>query len=422
MAGFNPQTFYDSSFQYTNNGLYNGFNYPGPNDSDWEILLAVDLAANGIGDWFTLDDPVKGLLDNATYLLAGEVLVDITRWVRNLSVSRGRSRRIGTFTAGSCSFVLDNRDRIFDPLMIGSPFYGSIVPRKEVRVFYKKQTVFIGNVQDWDYSYNVNGDSVAIPSSIDALAYLSRLKYPARTEIAEYATARVGRVLDAVGWPAAGRIISVLPFADAYLHTDVHGDVSALTYLQSIELSDLGALFVNKNGLVEYRSRRVWDDSSQATFGIGGIPFSNIEVTYETDAMTNLVSVGYDASSTNVYTDTPSQDAYGELSTSFSTLLADTSEADMFGDSYIASFKDPNYYIQSVSVNILGVGTTFVSTLLSLELRDTVEVIFRPNDTGVPQIYELVIDQIEHQVSPGRHVMKFAMSPPFIFVPDEVGI
>ena len=31
------------------------------------VEIAFDLSANGVGNWFTLDDPLKGVLDNTTY-------------------------------------------------------------------------------------------------------------------------------------------------------------------------------------------------------------------------------------------------------------------------------------------------------------------------------------------------------------------
>jgi len=54
-----------------------------------KVEIAFDLAANGLGSFFTLDDPVKGKLDNTLYVLGGDVLVDVTNTVRQVSVSVG---------------------------------------------------------------------------------------------------------------------------------------------------------------------------------------------------------------------------------------------------------------------------------------------------------------------------------------------
>lgn len=424
MSGFNPTTYYQSSSLYNNAGLYDGFRYPGENDSEWVIELAVDLAANGVGDWFTLDDPVKGVLDNATYLLAGDVLIDITRWVRELSVTRGRSRQLQKFTAGTCRITLDNRDRLFDPLMAGSPLFGSIVPRKEVRVTYRGQKVFTGNVEDWDFAYDLSGESLAIASAADAFAFLSRQTYPAATETAESGVDRFNGVLDIIGWPLDARSIKGDLAASSPMGPDVHGDVATLDYLQKVELSDLAYSYATRAGKLEYRTPAVkpYSPTYAATFGETGIPFSGISVAYEVDQMVNEISVTY-VGGTATATNATSQTEYGMLTSSYDTILENATQATEFADAYISSFKDPSYYISNLTINGLGVSTSDLSSLLSLELADPVRVLFRPNDTGLEQDYGLVVQGISHNVTTESHFITLQMAPPIIRLDlPDVGI
>ena len=53
---------------------------------------------------FTLDDLVRGVLDSAE-LGGATPLTDVTSDVQSVSISRGRSRDLDTFTTGSCSAV-----------------------------------------------------------------------------------------------------------------------------------------------------------------------------------------------------------------------------------------------------------------------------------------------------------------------------
>lgn len=424
MSGFNPTTYYQSSALYNNAGLYNGFRYPGENESEWVIELAVDLAANGVGDWFTLDDPVKGVLDNATYLLAGDVLIDITRWVRELSVTRGRSRQLQKFTAGTCRVTLDNRDRLFDPLMAGSPLFGSIVPRKEVRVTYRGQRVFTGNVEDWDFSYDISGDSIAIASAADALAFLSRRTYPAATETAQTGVDRFNAVLDVIGWPSDSRSVKGNLAASSPMGADVHDDIGALEYLQKVELSDLAYSYATRTGKLEYRTPAVkpYSPTYEATFGEGGIPFSGIAVAYEVEQMVNEITVTY-VGGTATATSATSQTEYGMLASSYDTILENGTQATEFADAYLSSFEEPSYYISNLTVNGLGVSTSDLSALLSLELADPVRVLYRPNDTGEEQDYGLILQGISHDVTPGSHTITLQMAPPIVRLDlPDVGI
>ena len=42
-----------------------------------KVFIAFNLETLG-GEYFTLNDPVKGLLDNTTYPLVGDTYVDVT--------------------------------------------------------------------------------------------------------------------------------------------------------------------------------------------------------------------------------------------------------------------------------------------------------------------------------------------------------
>jgi hypothetical protein len=68
---------------------------------DTTVRIAFDLAAGGAGNFFTLDDPVLGELDDAPFGLAGDILEDVTAEVRSVSVRRGRSRELERFQAGA---------------------------------------------------------------------------------------------------------------------------------------------------------------------------------------------------------------------------------------------------------------------------------------------------------------------------------
>lgn len=77
------------------------------------VFIAFNLTASG-GTYFVLNDTVKGKL-NSTYVLGGDVLVDVTNYVASVSVSRGKSRELDRYTAGNASVTLHNDSRIFDP-------------------------------------------------------------------------------------------------------------------------------------------------------------------------------------------------------------------------------------------------------------------------------------------------------------------
>jgi hypothetical protein len=80
-----------------------------------------------------------------------------TTKLRSWQIKRGRNDTLDTFQAGTASFVLDNRDRRFDPLIAGGPYYGKLKPGKRVRLVVRyggvDYTRFDGYVDGWPQTY-----------------------------------------------------------------------------------------------------------------------------------------------------------------------------------------------------------------------------------------------------------------------------
>lgn len=410
MSGFDPRRTYETPDRvYNNDGLYNGWEYKGPNNTDWIVELGFDLSANGIGDWFTLDDPVKGELDNTTFLLTGDVLVDLTRYVRSIDVRRGRSRDLEKFTTGTCQVVLDNRDRLFDPLLENAPFSGQIVPRKQIRIRYLGEPVFTGNVDDWDYDYSAT-DAVATVKAVDGFQYLATRNVPEQTMTTELTSARVTHVLDEVGWPADARDIDT---GSASVGADVVGDgVNALAYLQKVELSQNGLFFIKSDGILRFETS-YYGTLHPAEIGDNGIRFQDIDVTYGSEELINRFNVGFLSGSTTVrltVDDTVSQAAYGVFEQDIDTLLSASLTAQALGESLLFRYGQPQYRVDAVNFDIRAASTSDRSQLINLDLGDRITLQWRPLNVGAPVSRTVLVDGITHQVRAKSHTMSLQLT------------
>ena len=90
-----------------------------------EIGFDLQEASN----FFKLDDSLRGEL-NSSYVLAGEIFYDVTAYLISISIDRGKNREVDVYDPGLANVVLQNRQRIFDPLFTASPFYGQIIPKR----------------------------------------------------------------------------------------------------------------------------------------------------------------------------------------------------------------------------------------------------------------------------------------------------
>lgn len=382
-----------------------------------KVEIGFDLSVSGVGDWLTLDDTTKGVLDGTTYTLAGEVLVDVTDSVRSVSSNRGRSRTLEKFTAGGATVVLDNRDRAFDPMETSSPYHGQIVPRKQLRISVRGRNLFTGNIEDWSWDYTTGNDATATVDAIDGFAVLAQANLTPGTATAQTTSARISAILDDVGWPATTRVIST---GDATLAADVIGDSdNALSYIGTVETSENGAAFINVDGAFTFLSRSDLQDFSTGglTFGTGGIPFVEYAAASLTEEMKNQVSVTWSAGTavggTAVASDAASQAAYGVFDASYDTLLADGTQAQTLADFLVSVYKNPTYRIDSITVALHGITQAEADQVLALELGDIVQVVWTPQGSGDVISQYVVIDSIEHSAVPLAHTVTFKLSQSF---------
>lgn len=378
-----------------------------------KVEIAFDTAANGLGNFLTLDDPVKGQLDTSPYVLSGDVLNDVTQYVRNVSIKRGRSKTLEKFTAGVANIDLDNRNRYFDPLYTGSPYYGNIGPKKQVIISEGTAVLFTSNIEDWDYSYSISGDSVATVKTIDGFAVIAPTILAQGTAVSQLTGARVGAVLDSIDWPTTARTIST---GQAMLNADIVGEnVNALAYLQQVELSEPGALFIGKTGNVTFKDRNdLQTYTSGVTFGTGGIPFVEISPIFGTEEMLNLASVTYYGGSAVAGTVTAanvtSQGQYGVIDQTFDTLLNTSADAQAFADWQVAIYGEPLYRVDRLTVRLSALGTAQLAQVLNLELGDAVQVSWTPNNVGSAINQVVTIDGIDYTGTPSVQDITFTMS------------
>ena len=377
------------------------------------VQIAFDLSATAGVNFFTLDDTDKGVLDNTAYLLGGDVLIDVTQYVRDFTVNRGRSTTLQHFTAGQANVTLDNRTRIFDPTYAAGTYYGQILPRKQIVIDRDSETIYTGLVEDWNFNYDVSGQSLAEVSASDGFTLVANQTRTAGTATAQATGARVAAVLTEIGWPLTQRNISV---GQAMLDADVvAADENALNYLQKVETSEPGALFIGKAGDFTFRDRAdLQTYTSGLTFGGTGIPFTGMGVVFGVEELLNVSSITFTAAGviagTAIATDAASQTAYGTIDETIDTLLASSADATALANWRVGTLSQPKYRIDAITISLEGCTPAQVLQVLDVELGDVATVTWTPNSIGSAISQIVTVDQIAHDATPDRHDVTFTMS------------
>ena len=379
-----------------------------------KVEIGFDLTDSPIGPFFRLNDPIAGRLNNTEFTLAGTIFYDVTEYAEAITIRRGKSRLLDKFEAGTLSVVFNNTNRYFDPTYTASPFFGNIVPRREIRISVDSVYQFWGTINDWNLDFQPEGKQTATAIATDGFAILSNQTLSSRTNSAEAAGDRINTILslDEVDWPLDNRDIDT---GAQTLGADlIADDANVLSYLQRVEQSEPGRLFIGKSGDLVFRDRTIAPTSATlvdlADDG-SGIPFQILSVQYGSELLYNEIVISSAITSgTAIANNSTSQGEYGVKNYTQTDLLMSTTEAAQeIADYYAGKFGEPEFRFDRIEVKLDELTAGQKSEILDLELGDVVSVLFTPGFAPAISKYAEVI-QIENVISPTSHVVRFGFS------------
>ncbi len=382
-----------------------------------QVLIGLNVVDTSLTPFFTLGDP-----------RLGGGLFDVTNKVRSIRISRGRSRDFSSFPAGEASVTLNNFDRAFDPVFEDSPFYGSIIPRRELQILSNGELIFSGWIDDWNLFYSKTGESLVDAVATDATSILAKQSITGFTPTAQLSGARIDSVLSRpeIAWSASLRNINN---GNSTMGTQpVPDKTPVLSYLQNIASSEPGSLFIDKEGEVTFKQKfapsGVDDLIVFAQDSDTGLPFDNLQVVYGTELLYNEVVASREGGGTAIASAIESQSVYGirELKIDGLLLSSDEQLIDLVVD-YATTYSEPEYRFESLEVKVHKLEPEDKNRVLALDIGKVTQIQFTPN--GIPPAITRFVEiiRVDHLVSFDEHIMtlgfKSLETAPFI-LDDEV--
>jgi hypothetical protein len=240
---------------------------------------------------------------------------------------------------------------------------------------------FYGFIDDWDLSYEIGGNNIATMKVSDGLGLLAKQAVADQTMPTELTGVRIAQLLSEPGinYPGPQRSIQT---GVKFLGNDVSSGANALSYMQQIATSELGQLFVAKDGDITFldasQNNPLVSDSVQTFADDGtGIPFTTLEVAYGTEQLTNALTVTY-PNGTETAINQDSVDAYGVSSLGVETLNQNNTDALYLAEYYTTRFGEPQYRVDTITVNVLSLSDANQTAVLGLDLGNVVTVKFTP--------------------------------------------
>jgi hypothetical protein len=190
-------------------------------------------------------------------------LVELTSYVQQVSVRRGRTRVTDSFDAGSASVSIIDRNAIFSPDNVLSPLYVAgvnyVKPLRQFRITATFNSVeydlFNGYTNSYDYEYEqgIQAGRVTISAS-DAfrLLNLATINSITSASLSEPSGTRIGKLLTQIGVPNG---LQSIEEGDSVVGPDPTGARSALEAIQQLESTELGAFFIRGDGVFAFKAR-----------------------------------------------------------------------------------------------------------------------------------------------------------------------
>lgn len=364
---------------------------------------------------FTLNDATKGVLNNATYKLGGVVFVDVTNRAYTTSITRGKNQALGRYNAGTCVVVLDNELAEFDPTIPGPPstqypYAGQIIPGRRMRVTVGTELIFFGVVQDWDLAYPLDKRATASVLAADAFSQLANRTLATTTFGSNLSSTMLTAVLDTaeVAFDPARRDIQT--GITTLQSTTVTVGQNALTFLQQIESSEPGSLFVSKEGFLTFRSRRynpTYSGAITITDDGTSITPRDIGVEYGSELLYNRASITRTGGTTQVTDNATSQASYGIFAYNEEGMLMSTDTVALsFSQYYANTFSQPVFRPRLVTIDMAAQTGNNQGLVAALDIDDLVLIKFTPPGGQLISKY-MNISGIKHRIAAASHVLDF---------------
>ena len=297
-------------------------------------LFTVELGLASSSDSFTLDltqlSPATApAVDAPLGDDLGYVWTDVSDHVlEGLTFRRGASRGQGPFwryEAGTASVTLDNLDGRFDPLNLSGPYVSAgvseIRPNLPVRISAvigsTTEVVWVGVVDSVDLDYTSTTYSTVRFACVDGVAFLQAADLPELTTpvgAGDTVAARLARILDRVGWPAAARDLD--PVTANTLQASTLAQSAWADILLAAD-SDAGYVWFDRDGRLVYRTRGAIPASPSLTFSssatTAGKDFSAVTITRDVQQVYNSVSLARKDGTAVTVEDVDSQALIGQV-------------------------------------------------------------------------------------------------------------
>ena len=364
------------------------------------------------GTPFQLDDAFYGVLTTAGRgVLGGIAMADLTSLVESVNITRGRSRQLDQFNSGSATIAFNNDSQILNPSNTSSPYYPYVLPRCPVQILANGIPIYTGLVTDWNLDYDISNQDMMYASCSDNFTVLANQALNAVTPSAQTTGARINTVLDLteINYQGARSIDTGTSTLGAFA---IDQDTNCLNYLQQVNTSEQGYLFMSANGTLTFKGRSsVLNPVAGATFNTDGtgLPYQTLINQYGDELLYNYIITQSPAGAVQTTSSATSIALYQAQQYALTNLLnSTTTEVAGLGNYLLGKYQNPVLRFTGLSTQLTALSTANQNIALNLDLTSICTVV-KNFVVGTPatETQTLIVSGVSHYILPGSHVISY---------------
>lgn len=367
----------------------------------------------------------SGILGTNILADSAAVIVDVSNQINEVKIQRGRNAQADQFQTGTLSLRIVDQTGDFNPMNTAGPYYGLLDPMRKVTITATDgpttYPLFAGYITGYSTTTPLNAVDVVYTTitAVDAfrLAQMAQISTVTGAAAGNLAGTRVSQILDQISWPASMRDI------DAGLTTMQNDPGTARTSLaamQTIELSEYGALYVSPSGSFVFQDRSVTAASVSGTPTVfndngTGIGYSDALWVLNDVLVYNSAQITRTGGATQTAINQPSIDLYFVHSYNQQNLMMETDAVVLdYARAYIASRAATSVRCDAITLNLYTENyAAGVTAALSLDYFDPISVTTtQPGSSSLSKT--LQIFGVSHSISPNSWKTTFTTLEPII--------
>jgi hypothetical protein len=320
----------------------------------YQVLVGFQQSTN-FGNPFQLNDATFGLLDTGT--LGGLQYFDLTDLVLSVSIKRGRNRQLDQFNAGTATVVFNNNTRVLDPLNTSSIYYPYVLPRSPIIIYANGTPIYTGFVEDWNLDYQNAEQGRMIARCVDAFSTLANQQLNASVTLEVKSGVRIDAILSRaeIAYQGARSIDTGSSTLGAF---NITQDTNCLNYLQQVNTSEQGYLYVSADGTLTFKGRSsVLNPVSGANFTTDGTGINYMSLTnqYGSELIYNYIVTQSPAGAAQTNSNAASIALYQAQNYNILNLLnSTTTEVNGLGAYLLGKYVNPVVRFTGITNNYSG--------------------------------------------------------------------